>query len=97
MMCIGVSIQVMKQYHELSSGSAHVHTSREIDEKRKVPCVLGLIKTEFATEATFSGYGHAHRHNVRIWVAESPLVYVEYQRNKASHSQVEHVKWPDAR
>ncbi|GBM61814.1 hypothetical protein AVEN_80455-1 [Araneus ventricosus] len=32
-------------------------------------------------EATFHVCGHVHRHNVRVWAAENPRAYVEYERN----------------
>ncbi|GBO29044.1 hypothetical protein AVEN_271697-1 [Araneus ventricosus] len=40
-----------------------------------------LRKIVFSDEATFHVCGHVHRHNVRVWAAENPRVYVEYERN----------------
>ncbi|GBM98716.1 hypothetical protein AVEN_117122-1 [Araneus ventricosus] len=40
-----------------------------------------LRKIVFRDEATFHVCGQVHRHNVRVWAAENPRVYVEYERN----------------
>ncbi|GBL96141.1 hypothetical protein AVEN_104362-1 [Araneus ventricosus] len=58
----------------------HWTVSQRVSVVQQCACAGDDVATP-RTVSPFHVFGHVYRHNVRVWAAESPRAYVDYERN----------------